>query len=134
MKKKLIALLIIGQLLFAVTQGGPIKKTPTESFNVATNFSLVASVDTVTLQYIKATDTRTHQDVTSTFVATAPAPGVFTTITVNGVSQTGMFVVFRLQGGSSLQQTLVDVVVTDNVTGEVFDAQFLVQVSSGLGG
>jgi len=126
-----ILLLLIPQLPSASL--GTIYKTPLESFNAAVNFASVASADGITLISATATNTLNGANVTSSIIAASPAPAVATSITVNGASQSGQFVTVRLQGGSNNQRVLVDVLVADNVTGELFDGQFILLISSGTG-
>lgn len=126
-------LLIFALLLSASSWGASlltIVKTPAEARNAGVNF-LVASADGISLVSVKATDLVTGADVTSSLIAASPAPIAATSVTVNGVTQTGQFVVFRLQNGTNNQRVLVDVLVTDNVTGETFDGQLTVLIQAG---
>ena len=126
----LLALLFPGSLSSVIL--AQITKTPVEAFSEAVNFFNVAGNDGISLVSVTAVDTKNGQNVTSIFIG-SPAPVVTSAVTINGVTTTGTFIVFRLQGGSNNQQVLIDAVASDNVTGEIFDGQIRVQVISGSG-
>jgi hypothetical protein len=109
----------------------PITKAPQEQYNCGASFPNTTA-DGITLVSVTATDYVTLANVTASVIASSPVPATATSVTINGVVQTGEFVIFSLIGGTSGQIILIDVLVQDNVTGERFDGQLLVTIKSGL--
>jgi hypothetical protein len=109
----------------------PITKAPQEQYNCGASFPNTTA-DGITLVSVTATDYVTLANITASVITSSPAPAVATSVTINGVVQTGEFVIFRLFGGTNGQIILIDVLVQDNVTGEQFDGQLLVTIKSGL--
>lgn len=127
-----ILLLVLQPLPSFAASSLTVTKTPIESFNLGADFSAVSGADGITLVSVIATDIKTGGDVTSNIVAVSPAPVVSTAITVNGQVRTGQFLVVRVQGGTNQQRVLLGLRVSDNVTGEIFEAQITLLINSGL--
>jgi hypothetical protein len=109
----------------------PITKAPQEQFYCGASFPNTTA-DGITLVSVTATDYVTNANITSSVISSSPAPAAVTSVLINGVSQSGEFIIFQLFGGTNGQIILIDVIAQDNVTGERFDGQLLVTIKSGL--
>jgi len=114
--------------LFAFTCGAvsllTITKTPYEAFTCGVDFAQVIGSDGMTLLAVVATDPVTGTDVTSTYIAASPAPAI-----VPATSK----VAFRVQGGANNKRAVIGVRVQDSTTGDIFEGQITLQISSGTG-
>jgi hypothetical protein len=110
-----------------------ISGTPNESGVWTGSTSGAVFTPTSVPEPVTATLLTNNTDVSSTFVASSPAPQVATSVTINGVATPGQYVIFRLQGGTNNQRAVLNINVTDNVTGELWTGQITVYVISGTG-
>lgn len=122
MKRTLIALLCIA-LPASPSSLLTVGKTPFEAFNCSVDFTPVAGADGITLIRVVSTNLQTGVDSTSEVIAVSPAPSV--------VGSTDV-VTFRVQGGINRETHIVGARVQDNVTGEIFEGQITVTVSSAV--
>jgi hypothetical protein len=99
---------------------GTLPKTPYERVNVLVGFGNVVGTDTITIDAIKVINRQTRADVSSTIVASSPAPGV-----LPGSPQVG----FTITAGSDGQQYVIAVRVNDTTTGEKFEGDLILTVS-----
>lgn len=112
-------LLLLAMMCLGIASGASLRtitKTPIESFNCGVSFPRLTA-DGLTLISVTSVNIATGLDSTSVIVDASPAPVVF-----------GSLVVVRVNGGSSKERHLVNVLVSDTVTGEVFEGQFTIAV------
>ena len=125
MIKRFLAFLLSIHWLCAITQPQtPVVKSPYESFNLGVDFTPVIGTDGLTITHIYATMIGTQTDVTSSMIAASPAPGILTGTDI---------VSFRIQGGAVQQRYLLDVQVSDNLNGSLYDGQINLSVVSASG-
>lgn len=130
--KRIIALCLLLAAPLVPASILTVTKTPIETFDIGVDFAKPAGAHAITLVAVVATDISTGTNVTSTLIASSPAPAVYSAVTVAGVERTGKFIVARLQGGANNQRVLVGMRAQDAVTGAIYEGQITVQVSSGL--